>query len=117
MNIRGFEALRVTLRHLLIHRLDQFIDVLAIPLMQAAEIGEREDASDLLDLVLLQRVPDAIAHKQEDRLGVVDDMMYVVRIEILQDRDDDRTIGDDRHVGDTPASVILVDQGYFITAS
>ena len=48
---------------------------------------------------------------------MVDDMMYVVWVEVLQDRDNDCAIGDDGHVGDTPAGVVLANQGHFIATS
>ena len=93
------------------------MDTLAIALVQAAKIRQGEYAAYFLDLILLQRVPNAIAYEKENRFRVVDDMMYVIRIEVLQDRYDNRAICYNRHIHHAPVGGVLTDQGDLIAAA
>ena len=83
--------------------------------MQATEIGKREYTAYLFYLILFQWIPDTVADEQEDRFGMIDNMMYVVRIEILQDGDYDCTIRNSRHIDNTPAGTVFTDQSDFIS--
>ena len=83
--------------------------------MQATEIGKREHTAYLFYLILFQRIPDTVADEQEDRFGMIDNMMYVVRVEILQDGHYDCTIRNSRHIDNTPAGTVFTDQSDFIS--
>ena len=48
---------------------------------------------------------------------MVNNMVDVVSIEILQDRDNDGSVSNGCDIGDTPPGVISSDQGDFITST
>ena len=78
------------------------------------EVREREYGFDLLDLVLLDHVPEVVAQEQQAAFRVVDDMDDVRRGEILKDRHDHCSVGDGSHVGDAPAWVVAADERDFV---
>ena len=87
---------------------------LAVALVDRMEVREREYGLDLLDLVLLDHVPEVVAQEQQAAFRVVDDMDDVRRGEILEDRHDHCSVGDGSHVGDAPAWVVAADERDFV---
>ena len=58
--------------------------------------------------------PNKVACEKEDRLGVIDNVMYIVRTEVLQNRHHNSSVGNDGHIGNAPTRIVLSDDGYFI---
>lgn len=79
---------------------------LAVAFVDHVEVRQREDRLDLPDLVLLDHVPEVVAQEEQAALRVVDDVDDVRRGKVLQDRHDDRTVGDRADVGDAPAGLL-----------
>ena len=48
---------------------------------------------------------------------MIDDVMYIIGVEILQNRNHDAAIGDNRHISDAPTGIILADNRYLIAAA
>lgn len=44
-------------------------------------------------------------------------MMDIIGVEVLQNGDYDTTVGDGGHIGDTPAGIVLADDGYLVAAA
>ena len=59
-------------------------------------------------------VPEVVAQEEHAALRVVDDVDDVGGGEILQDRDDDRSVCDRGYVGDAPAGVVAAYEGDFV---
>ncbi len=56
--------------------------------------------------------------KRKTDSGMVDDVMYIIGVEILQNRNHDAAaIGDNRHISDAPTGIILADNRYFVAAA
>lgn len=79
---------------------------LAVAFVDDVEVRERENRFDLAYLLFFDDVPEVVAQKQQAAFGVVDDVDDVVGGEVLQDRHDDRSVGDRGDVGDAPAGVV-----------
>ena len=90
-------------------------NLLAIALEDAAEVGEREYGLDAHHLLLVNHIPEGVAQEEEFRLGVVDDVVDVVGVEVLKDGDNHSTIGDGGQIGDDPAGVVAANEGDFVT--
>ncbi len=103
--------------HLLIYMFQETVDGFPVALVQAAEIGEGKHGTQSGETFFFQLLPDGIAGEEEYGFGVVDNMVYVVWVEILEYRDYDGTIRDCGHVGNAPAGVILAYDGYFVAAA
>ena len=111
------EAFRIIFVHLLIDMFKEPIDGFAIALVQAAEVGKGKHGTQSGKTFFFQVFPNGIAGEEEYGFGVVDDVVYVVRIEILEYGDYDGTIRDCGHVGDAPAGVVFAYDGDFVTAA
>ena len=48
---------------------------------------------------------------------MVDDVVDIIRVEILQDRYNDGSISDGSHIGDAPTCIVLADDSYFVASS
>ena len=110
MNVIFRESFRIVFDHLIIHAEQKLLDGFAVALMQAAEVSEREDTADLFDLVLFQIIPDAVADEKENRFGMVDNMMDIIRIKVLKNRHDDGSVRDRGHENHAPMHGIFSDQ-------
>ena len=109
------ETVRILFRHLLIHAFQKLLNAFTIALMQATEIGQRKDTTHVLDHFLFQCIPDTVTDKKENRLGVIDNMMHIVRTEVLQDRYYNRSVGHSGHINNTPAGTVFSDQSNLIS--
>ena len=87
---------------------------IAVPFVEAMEVGERKGRPDLFYVVRLDRVPIDIPGEQQHRIRVVDDVVHIVRAEVLQDRDDDGAVSDRGDIDDAPARVVAADQRYLV---
>ena len=108
------ETVRILLRHLLIHPFQELLNAFTIALMQAAEIGQRKNTTHVLDHLFFQRIPNTVADKKENRFRVIDNMVYIVRTEVLQNRYYNCPVRHSSHVNNTPASTIFSDQSNLI---
>ena len=87
---------------------------LAVAFVNGMEVGQRKDGFDLPDLLLFDIVPEVVAQEEHAALRVVDDVDDVGGGEILQDRDDDRSVCDRGYVGDAPAGIVAAYEGDFV---
>ena len=92
-------------------RLDFFLGEHAHLYSQGSEVGEREDSADLGHVVQVKVFPDGITCEEEFGLGVVDDMRDISGLEVLQDRHDNGSVGEDSHVGHGPVATVAADEG------
>ena len=75
---------------------------------------ERNHCNQLGQAVEIQMLPYAVVDKEQPRVGVVDDMRCVGRIEIMQYGYDDRSVGERGHEDADPVGRVLAEQGYFV---
>ena len=97
------ESLRICLLHLLVQPLRRRPCPHAISLIEAAEVAQRKGRAQPWEPLLVDALPRAVAHEEELRVGVIKNMLNIVRIEILEDRDEHRPVCNDRQVSDAPA--------------
>ena len=90
---------------------------LAAAFVDDVEIGERQHRVDAGDFVLLDDVPVVVADEEQAALGVVDDVYDVGGREVLEDGDDDRSVGDRRQIGDAPARIVAADERDLVAAA
>ena len=64
--------------------LEETLDSLSVTLIQAAEIVEREYSAQAGKPFFFQMLPNGIAGKEEYRFGMINDVMYIIGVEILQ---------------------------------
>ena len=74
-------------------------------------VVEADRRQDLRDLVKFYTLPVNIADKEQLRARMVDDMDGIVGTEILQNRNDDRAIGDRSQIDRYPITVVLSHHG------
>ena len=117
MNVLARESFRIGGVHFIIEVYQKLLNSFSVPLIEAAEVGERKNSAQSGQLFFFQAFPDAVTGKEENGLGMVDDMMHIVGRKVLQDRDDDGSVGDGCHVGDAPVGIIFADNGYFISSA
>ena len=96
---------------------DEALDGFSVALVQTAEVGQRKYAPQPREAFFFQVLPNGVAGEEEYGFGMIDDVMYIIRVEILQDGDHDATISDGSHIGDAPAGIVLADNGYFVAAA
>ena len=87
--------------------LEETLDGFAVPLIQTAEVAQREHTANSGKPFFFQMFPNGIAGEEERRFGVVYDMMDIIGVEVLQNGDYDTTVGDGGHIGDAPAGIVL----------
>ena len=97
--------------------LEETLDGFAVPLIQTAEVAQREHTAKSSKPFFFQMFPNGIAGEEERRFGVVYDMMDIIGVEVLQNGDYDTTVGDGGHIGDAPAGIVLADDGYLVAAA
>ncbi|EEF91459.1 hypothetical protein HMPREF2531_05107 [Bacteroides intestinalis] len=100
--------------HFFIQVFEETIDCFTVALMQATEIGKGEYGTQSGQAFFFQMFPDGIARKEENRLGVVDDMMYIIRIKILKNGNNDSSVSDGGHISDAPTGIVLTDNSNFV---
>ena len=96
---------------------EETLDSLSVTLVQTAKIVEREHTAQSGKPFFFQMLPDGITGEEEYRFGMIDDVMYIIGVEILQNRNHDAAIGDNRHISDAPTGIILADNRYLIAAA
>ena len=111
------ETIRIGFFHFIAQMFEETLDSLSVTLIQAAEIIEREYSAQAGKPFFFQMLPNGIAGKEEYRFGMINDVMYIIGVEILQDRNYDTAISDNRHISDAPAGIILADNRYLIAAA
>ena len=84
-----------------------------------AAVHEREvlHANDALQgrhAVLVQVFPYLVAHEQQACLAVVDDVVYIIRLELVQDGHDDGAVGNGGQKRHAPVSAVASAQGDFV---
>ena len=78
---------------------------------------EREDGFHGRNFFKLHRVEDAFIDEEHDALGMVDDVLGVLNIEIMQHRNDDSPIGESGHVDHHPGERIFAHDCYLVAPS
>ena len=73
---------------------------------QQRKIIHHEDTLQQGHGVLVQILPHLVAYKEQLRLRVVYDVMYIIRLELMQDRHNHRTIGDGSQEGHSPMRAV-----------
>lgn len=111
------KPMRIGLFEVLLHIGKILHDVLTVALVETAVIFERDGASHLIDFLHLDMLPGKTSRKKQHRIGVVDDVMHVVGIEVLQDGHDNCSIGNRGKKGHHPARGITADEGYLVAAA
>ncbi len=109
-DVRGAEAARIGRAEALGQLLHEPDGTASGPLEDDVEIGQREDRLHLRNALLLDHVPEVVAQEEQAALRVVDDVVHVVGMEVLENRHDDRAVGDRRQVGDAPPGIVASDQ-------
>ena len=64
--------------HFIIEVYQKLLNSFSVPLIEAAEVGERKNSAQSGQLFFFQAFPDAVTGKEENGLGMVDDMMHIV---------------------------------------
>ena len=111
------ESVRVGRFHFIAQMLEETLDGFAVPLIQTAEVAQREHTANSGKPFFFQMFPNGIAGEEERRFGVVYDMMDIIGVEVLQNGDYDTAVGDGGHIGDAPAGIVLADDGYLVAAA
>ena len=93
----------------------EFLNRFAVALVQATEVCQWKDGTDAGQSFFFQSFPDGVAGEKEDRFRMIYDMVYIIRIEVLQDRYYDGPVGNGRHVSDAPTGIIFSDDCDFIS--
>ena len=70
--------------HFIIEVYQKLLNSFSVPLIEAAEVGERKNSAQSGQLFFFQAFPDAVTGKEENGLGMVDDMMHIVGRKVLQ---------------------------------
>ena len=84
-----------------------------------AAVHEREvlHANDALQgrhTVLVQVFPHLVAHEQQACFAVVDDVVHIIRLELVQDGHDDGAVGNGGQKRHAPVSAVASAQGDFV---
>ena len=84
-----------------------------------AAVHEREvlHANDALQgrhAVLVQVFPHLVAHEQQACFAVVDDVVHIIRLELVQDGHDDGAVGNGGQKRHAPVSAVASAQGDFV---
>ena len=77
-------------------------------------VVERHSRFDLRDLIQVDTFPVDITDEEELALRVVDNMNSIVRAEVLQNRNDDGTVGDGRQIDCYPVGVVLSHESHLV---
>ena len=70
------------------------------------KISQRKSSFNCRQLFLLQIFPNSISHKQKLRLGMIGNMVYIVRIKVLQNWNYNSAISNYRQISNRPVGVI-----------
>lgn len=89
----------------------------AVALYEAREVLQRNGGTHLGQLLHLDILPDVFAHKEHHRVGVVDNVVYIVRIELLQNGYQYGAIGNRSHEGDAPVGGVFPHESDFVAPS
>ena len=78
------------------------------------KVRQEDDAFQPGHGVLVQVLPHLVAHEEQAGLGVVDDVMHVVRLELVQDGHGHRPVGQRGQEGDAPMRTVAPAQGNLV---
>lgn len=78
------------------------------------EVGEQNHAHQAGHAVFVQVLPSLVAHEEQLGFGVVDDVVDVVGLELVQNGDDDCSIGDGGQEGDGPMGAVASADGNLV---
>ena len=116
-DVRPAEAVGIGILEAALHVAQAFGNLLAVALHEAREVLQRDGGTHLGQLLHLDILPDVFAHKEHHRIGVVDNVVYIVRIELLQNGYQYGTIGNRSHEGDAPVGGIFPHESDFVAPS
>ena len=108
------ESVRITLAVVLRHAVHAFCQLLSAAFEDDMVVGERKNRLDVRHVALFETVPIRIGEEEQPAFGVVHDMRYVRRREVLQYRHDYRTICDCCEIYDAPARGVASDECDFV---
>ena len=115
-NVVAAEPVRIGILETAFHVAQTLGYLLAVALHEAREILQRNGGTHLGQLLHLDILPNVLAHEKQYRVGVVDNVVYVVRIELLQDGYQNGAIRYRGHKSDTPVGGILPHEGDFVAS-
>ena len=84
---------------------------------QQGEVRHHEDTFEQRHGAFVEIFPHLVAYKKKLGLGVVDDVMHIVRLEFVKNGHDDRTIRQGSEESDSPMRTVTSADGDFIAFS
>ena len=78
------------------------------------ELGERDNGSHITQLLFVEVIPDIIRSKEELGIGMFDNMLHIVRTEILQNRDYNSSIGYCGNISHRPMGTVAPDKRHAV---
>ena len=84
--------------------------------MDATIVIQREYTIYIEKVFFEEVVPQVVANEKEFSVGVVNDVLNVVRVEVLENRYDNATIGHCSNVHSTPFGTVLANESYLIAS-
>ena len=90
-------------------------ELITLLLINRMEVSKREYSLDIWNLIPLDIIPEVVAKEEQAALRVVDDVDYIIGVEVLKDRNDNCTVCDCCDVADAPASIVTADKRNLIT--
>ena len=78
------------------------------------EVLHADDALQGRHVVLVEVFPHLVAHEQQFGFAVVYDVVHIVRLEFVQNGDDDCAIGDGGQERHAPVSAVASAEGYLV---
>ena len=86
-----------------------------IPADDRSEVCQQDDSHKQRHGFFVQVLPSLVADKKELGFGVVDDIVYIVCLELVKNRNNYGTISHCCQKTDRPMSAVTTTYGYFIT--
>ena len=77
---------------------------------QHREIIDRDSSHQTLHGMYIKLLPKRITRKNQFGLGMINDMRYITRLEVLKNRYNDSTIRNRCHIGHRPITTVLANQ-------
>ena len=68
---------------------------------------------DIGKLLGVEMLPDIILDEEHGRSAVVYDMLGILRVEVVQNRHHDRSVGKRGHIAHNPGDAVFAHHGYF----
>ena len=114
MNVLGTEKFRVALAIKFIQALAGFGEGL-LSAHQKHEVGYMNDAFELGHGFCFKSRPYHVAGKEKARVGVVDDIVYLLGFELMEDGDNDGAIGHCGQKGHSPVCTVASADGNLVS--